>query len=287
MSGNLFTALIAVGAALAGTGCRRGTSPPLAKPAVAVDEALRSEHFAESLLKLGRAHLRGVTQFQVTPEGGSPEQIRTETDVWVDEHGNWRLVELNDHDGGREIVRHGRELAVALRYGKMLRRTAEDPEPLHLLAEGTGGPWAAWELVREVTTVDDFGTEIQAGRKVHVYNLTKDRNPRPAQPLGDPTDRRAWRRTLVPVTIEGKVTIDEVTHVPILAELRAHYTGTRHGPDGDKAITGSVEARASVEEIGTSPAITPPEAEDLPLRQRTVPEEKALLGGLPRSRGTP
>jgi len=54
---------------------------------------------------------------------------------------------------------------------------------------------------------------------------------------------------------------------------------------------GAIEVKTTVEEIGSSPTITHPEAEDLPLRQRTVPEEKALLGGLPRAappvRGAP
>jgi hypothetical protein len=54
---------------------------------------------------------------------------------------------------------------------------------------------------------------------------------------------------------------------------------------------GALEVRTSIEEIGQSPAIAEPEAEALAPRQRTVPDERALLGGLPRAparpRGTP
>ena len=62
--------------------------------------------------------------------------------------GNYRIVENNDRDGGREIVVRGRDLYVALRYGKMIRRAAEQPEPDQLLQEALGGPWAAWQILR-------------------------------------------------------------------------------------------------------------------------------------------
>ena len=57
--------------------------------------------------------------------------------------GNYRIVESNDRDGGREVVVRGRDLYVALRYGKMIRRAAEQPEPDQLLQQALGGPSAA------------------------------------------------------------------------------------------------------------------------------------------------
>ena len=78
--------------------------------------------------------------------GGAPLAVTTTTDVWLDRTGNYRLREENDHDGGREVILTGRELAVALRYGKMIRRVAEEPEPSRMLEEGLGAPWAAFEL---------------------------------------------------------------------------------------------------------------------------------------------
>lgn len=290
----LVAALLACGA-----GCNR-RQRPLTRPAAAVDEAVRPERFASALLHLGRAHFRGLTRFEATPEGAPAERVTTETDIWLDDNGNWRLVELNDKDGGREIVRYGHELAVALRYGKMIRRPAEDPEPQHLLEEAVGGPFAAWELLRDVSTVDDFGDETRDGRKVHVYKITKTRKP-PAPPAQlDYSDRRAWRRSLVAGFVDGTVAIDEATRMPLTVELRARYSMRRAanagagggdtragGTAGTIAMTGALEIKASVEEIGSSPPIARPEAEDLALRQRTVPEEKALLGGLPRSAPAP
>jgi hypothetical protein len=181
----------------------------------------------------------------------------------------------------------------------MIRRPAEDPEPQRLLEEGVGAPFAAWDLLRDVSTVDDFGDETRGGRKVHIYKLTKARKP-PEPPANvDFSDRRAWRRTLVAGSVEGTIAIDEATGLPLQVELRAKYTMRRAGTGAGGAagaagapgvvipLSGAVEVKASIEEIGSSPPIARPEAEDLPLRQRTVPEEKALLGGLPRSAPPP
>ena len=89
--------------------------------------------------------------------------------------------------------------------------------------------------------------------------------------------------------VEGTVSVDAATGVPLLAELRAAYT-MRRGAAGIP-MHGAVNVRASIEEIGQSPTIAEPEAENLAPRQRTVPDERALLGGLPRAperpRGAP
>jgi hypothetical protein len=268
------------------TACRSRRA--LTRPAAAVDLAVRTERMASRFRKLGRAHFRGVARFDAGPDGAAMKGVITETDVWIDDRGNWRLVELNDKDGGREIVRHDRELAVALRYGKMIRRPAEDPEPQRLLEEGLGAPFAAWDLLRDVTNVDDVGSDNRAGRKVHVYRLTKARRPaRPSRTV-DPVDRRAWRRTLVPDSIEGTIVIDDATGLALRTEIRAKYAmrrgdGNSRGGNTGTPMHGEIDVRTSIEEIGQSPVIARPEAEDPPLRPRTVPEEKALLGGLPRS----
>jgi len=293
-------AVLAAGTALLSGGCRR-QQRALTRPAAAVEDAVRPERLAAAFARLGRAHFRGTARFEAAPQGGAADAVTTETDIWMDNGGNWRLVELNDKDGGREIVRYGHELAVALRYGKMIRRPAEDPEPQHLLQEGVGAPFAAWDLLRDVSTVDDFGDEVHEGRKVHVYKVTKARKPPEPPAQVDFSDRRAWRRTLVANLVEGTIVIDEATHLPLQVEFRARYTMRRAGgaggasgaKDGSNAteagvpMAGLIKVKASIEEIGTSPPIARAEAEDLPLRQRTVPEEKALLGGLPRSAPAP
>lgn len=273
--------LVLLGAlAAAGGGCRGRR--PMTKPAAAVDDAVRPDRFAQSLRRIGRAHFRGFARLAAAPDGTPMEGVSTDTDVWIDDRGNWRLVEVNDKDGGREVVLHGRELSVALRYGKMIRRPAEDPEPQRLLEEALGAPWAAWDLLRDVSTVDDFGADASAGRPAHLYKVTKSKRPPDPAAAVDPADRRSWRRTLVPDVIEGSVLVDDGTGLPLRASFKAKYAMRRPGPGNGTPMHGIVDVRASIEDVGTSPVLAAPEAEDLPLRQRTVPEEKALVGGLPR-----
>ena len=285
-------AALLVAAMIAGAtgGCRqkRGVLTP---PGAAVDNALQSHRFAEGLRKLGRCHLRSTVHIAAGLDGGTTDNVTTDTDIWMDERGNWRLVDLNDKDGGREIVLHGHELAIALRYGRMIRRPAEDPEPLRLLAQGVGGPYAAWDLLRDVATFDDFGTDTLGGRKGHLYKVTKSAHPAAPVTKLEAGDRQAWRKTLTADKVEGTVMIDEQLGIPLLAEIHGAYTMRRAGQgegQGDGVpMHGAVDARVSIEEIGTSPSIAEPEAEDLASRQRTVPDERALLGGLPRAPARP
>ena len=231
--------LIALGLAVAGSGGCKGDGPRvLTRPAAVVDGAVRPDRFAPALLKLGAAHYRGVARFEAGPDGSPMEAVTTETDVWLDDHRNWRLVELNDKDGGREIVLHGRDLSVALRYGKMIRRAAEDPEPQHLLEEGIGAPFAGWELLRNVTTVDDFGGENRAGRKVHVYKLTKAPTIADNTGVTADSDRRAWRRTVVADVVDGAFVVDELTGLPLQVDLRARYSMRRPAPRGGSSTGG-------------------------------------------------
>jgi len=291
----LLAATVAVAAAAASAagglaGCRRndgaGAKPAPPPPDVEIDRAVAPDRFATALRKLGRAHFRATTKFEVTPAGGATDTITTDTDLWMDAAGNWRLVETNDKDGGREVVKHGKELGVALRYGKMIRRPAEDPEPQSLLEEGLGGPFAAWDLLREVAAIEDGGHGARAGRPAHTLKLSLAPKPRPPAATVDPRDRRAWRQTLVPSALEGTIAIDEGTGMPLAVTLRGKYAMKRGTDDGAGApFSGAVDVEAELDGIGTSPDIVAPEAEDLPLRQRTVPEEKALLGGLARTVG--
>src|SRR4029079_568197 len=131
----------AMSAALAAAGCKRDRNQgavPAQKVAVLAD-ALRPDAFAAALKRIGGAHFHATARFTVGPSGGTPSVVTTTTDVWVDRSGNYRFREQNDRDGGREVVLYGRELSVALRYGKMIRRVAEEPEPSRLLEEALVG----------------------------------------------------------------------------------------------------------------------------------------------------
>jgi hypothetical protein len=276
--------LLALPLALPGAfACSRGTDTESRRQAATLGEALQPGFFAAALRRVGGAHYHGTSRFAAgldTPGDG----VTTTTDVWVDRAGSYRILEVNDRDGGREVILTGRELAVALRYGKMIRRLAEEPEPTKLLEEALGAPFAAWEVVQPWAAVQPGGTQLIGGAKATEHRIaraaarTEDPSARPA-----PGGLRAWRAAVSVGELGGRVLVDDATGALMQVELTAKFTTKRDG----RPLQGSVDVRGTLSEVASVAPVQRPAAEDLALRQRTVPEQRELLGGLPSTRGLP
>ena len=166
---------------------------------VALAEALRPAFFAAALQARRRALPRHAALQRRAV--GAPRRRRHHDDRRVvDRAGNYRFREENDRDGGREVVLYGRELAVALRYGKMIRRVAEEPEPSRMLEEALGAPWAVFELAASRMhggrTLDGAATErLRAARAPTSFKLPPgDGAAVEATGAGAPlAGLRAWR----------------------------------------------------------------------------------------------
>jgi hypothetical protein len=235
---------------------------------------------AGAVRKLGGAHFHGTLRMAVAagtalPAADADGAITTTTDVWLDRTGNYRMVEANDHDGGREVILHGRDLYVALRYGKMIRRVAEQPEPDRLLQEGLGGPWAAWQMAAPAATVERAGTELLGGAKAVRYRVALADHPAAAPPA--PVGLRQWRGTVVVQKLQGQLWIDDASGALMKSELSVAFTGQRD----DQPVAGTLDVRTAIDgAASTAPIARPTAPEELALRQRIVPEQKELLGGL-------
>jgi hypothetical protein len=263
---------------LAASGCSRSAAPE-ARHTATLTEALRPAFFAEALRRAGGGHYHGTARFAAglaTPDDG----VTTTTDVWVDRARNFRVSETNDRDGGREVVLAGRQLFVALRYGKMIRRAAEEPEPTKLLEEAVGAPWAAWEIAAPWAAIESAASNT---------GVTEYRLARAAVRTEDPAAResqkglRAWRADAVVDRLSGRAVVDDATGALKELELSAAFTAKRDGRD----LKGTIDVKGALTDAGATAAVAPPEAEDLALRQRVVPEQRELLGGLPSTRLPP
>jgi hypothetical protein len=272
-------ALLALSLALATGACRRGPDAETRRRTATLAEALRPAFFAEALRRAGGAHYHGTARFAAglaAPDDG----VTTTTDVWVDRARNFRLSETNDRDGGREVVLVGRELFVALRYGKMIRRVAEEPEPGRLLEEALGAPWAAWEIAAPYAAISRAGS---------TGGQTEYRLSRATARTEDPAAReaakglRAWRGDVVVDTLAGRALVDDATGALREIELSATFTTKRDGHD----LKGAVDVRGALTDVAGTATVAAPPAEDLALRQRLVPEQRELLGGLPSTRTPP
>jgi hypothetical protein len=161
------------------------------------------------------------------------------------------------------VVRVGGELAVALRYGKFIRRPAQDPEPQRFLEEGVGAPSAAWDTVRRFVEV------VPAGSRA--FRLSQAADPRPTPAAATPL--RKWRETVEVQTLVGDARLDASGGLQSFS-LASRFRAVRDGTpiEGELAVAAIVDAVLA-------PVIMPA-AETLPARQRTILEERALLGGL-------
>jgi hypothetical protein len=272
---------IVLAAAGAAGGCKRDRNQgavPAQKMTVLAD-ALRPDVFAAALKRIGGAHFRGTSRFTVGPSGGTPNIVTTTTDVWVDRTGNYRFVEQNDRDGGREVVLYGRELAVALRYGKMIRRVAEEPEPSRLLEEALGAPFAVFDLVARRARVTRAGSELIGGARATVFEL------QPSDGVGSEPGRareglRKWRNNASIDGLSGRIVVDDATGALVRCDLTAKFA-----TDGEpKPVQGTVDVHTVLSDVAGTAPIEKPVAEDLAMRQRTLPEQRELLRGLGQAR---
>jgi hypothetical protein len=244
-----------------------------------LDAALAPTTIAASLRKLGGAHFHATAMFRVDAAGkkdandgskpASPSVVTTTTDLWMDKQGNFRLVESNDQDGGREVVRVGNEVAVALRYGKMIRRSTQDTESSRFLTEALGAPWAAWELARcqvEVERGNSGAHRLKLGPRL--VELPKG--------LSRAEGLRGWRETVDVKTLDGQVTLDAAGHAVRAFACKMSFVAVRAG----LPVEGAMDVVAAVDQAGAVADIVLPEADTLHPRQRTVLEERALLPGL-------
>lgn len=267
-------------------GCRSPGATVRRSPLETLDDALEPGRLAALLRKQGGAHVHASAAFHVdlahsasgTP--ASPPTITTTTDLWLDKKGNFRLQELNDQDGGRDIARVDNELAVALRYGKTVRRPAQDAESTRYLAEAVGAPWSCWEIVRRQVEVQ----AASAQPDTYTFHLG---SRKVAPPLGfAPAEGlRAWRASVTVKSIEGQVTLAPGSHLPLAFTCLADYQATRDAETGKtgetgEIIEGNVAVTLAVDELGKTADVVMPESEPLQARQRTILEERALLGGI-------
>jgi len=253
-----------------------------------LDEALRPDVFGRAIRRLGGAHFHGTARFAV---GAA---VTTTTDVWMDRSGNYRLRELNDQDGGRDVVVSGRELGVALRYGKMIRRVAEEPEPTRLLEEALGAPWAAFELSASAARVTKKAGELVAGAKATVYELGLDKAGEPVvlTPSRDghgarpALGLRGWRKDAAIQSLTGRVVVDDVTGAVVRSDFSFAFAAKAEGGP----VAGNVDVHSELSDVAAVAPIPRPEGpgvEELAMRQRLVPEQRGLLRGLPQAPAPP
>lgn len=100
-----------------------------------------------------------------------------------------------------------------------------------------------------------------------------------ALPAGFPAAQgvRKWRDSVQITSLAGQARLDAGGTLPLAFACKAGFRATRD----QLPIVGEVAVDATLADVGQVAPIAMPDAGTLPIRQRTVLEERALLGGLP------
>jgi hypothetical protein len=161
----------------------------------------------------------------------------------------------------------------------MIRRVAEEPEPSRLLEEAVGAPFAVFDLVARKARVARAGTELVGGARATVFELQPgDGAGSEAAPALD--GLRKWRNKASIDAVSGRVVVDDATGALVRCDLTAKFV-TAGDP---KPVEGAVDVHTLLTDVAATAPIEKPAAEDLAMRQRTLPEQKELLRGLGQTR---
>jgi hypothetical protein len=130
------------------------------------------------------------------------------------------------------------------------------------------------------------------GAKALEYKITRAA-ARADEPMALATDKglRAWRAGVVVNALTGRAVVDDASGALLQLDLTETFTTKRDGDDlvgsATHDLAGSVEVHGVLTDVSSTAAVTAPPSEDLALRQRTVPEQRELLAGLPSTRMPP
>lgn len=235
-------------------------------------ELLRATHLPSATLlgAVGAHKLTLKSHVAITAE--QPETLDEDTTLEVAGDGQFHLLHLNSRDYGQDVVLSGGNLFVRPRYGKYVRRPPEPGEPERLRDEALGTLAAYLDVVGFALEAKGGKATTAAGRPALEVALGQGAGKAPA--ASDDFPERKWRETVVPVSIEGSVTLDQATGVPLAADVHLRYKHTRAGQTVETALalTLAVEAGATVAAPAQGTWV------DVPVRERPVLERDQLLG---------
>jgi hypothetical protein len=167
----------------------------------------------------------------------------------------------------------------------MIRRVAEEPEPTRLLQEALGGPSAAYEMggarIQAVAGPEELVGGARAIRYVLTMAAGKTKQSKSAPPPAHLYGLRAWRAGAEVTSATGRAVVDDATGALMAIDLTVAFQAK--GEAGDEQ--GRIEVHTTLSDVASTPPIERPAAEELVLRQRTVPEAKELLRGLAETGG--
>lgn len=235
---------------------------------------------------LGAHTFKGTSSVLVTENGTTVRELKDETSIEYSENGQYHAVLANSQDYGREVYFLGGTLYLASRHQKFSKRPPSDEnEPARLTDEIAGAFAANLDLVAHAAEVSDRGVAQVAGRPARtiVFKLAPGEHRAPTEAL----PQRAWRESVAVSALQGQVSLDVETGVPLAGTLDATLGFSRDG----RRFQMTVAVTHAVADIGTPRTIEPPPEERVVVvaeHHREAMEREELLRGIaPPARKAP
>ena len=271
-------------------------SPPKESPFVDLDKASQGHdalfdalHLPHSWVssKLGAHKVQGTSKVVVKEGDVLLEEL--EDALFLDIDGEDRFVVTldNSKDYGRHAIYDGSSLYLRPRFGKYHARAPQsEDEASEIRSEMFAGATDYLDLFRNQIEVSDKGKQTLDGRAVRQVALKMAPEAREHEVPAKLSQHR-WRDTIEVQAIEGLVSLDAESGVPVSVEFKGSIKYTRD----KRRFEMLLRASRSISEIGHERAVAPP-AEELilriPARHRELAERDSLLQGIaPPARKAP
>jgi hypothetical protein len=258
---------------------------------------------AEAATRLGSHKLTGRTQFAWTMGEAAPDAgptgvgLTEDTALLQARGGDFQAKVENDHNQGFEAVWTGGEVFVRSRFGPFRKRRTDRSDPPRL-REQTSASLATVDQLARGLKLQLTGETAVEGRRALRYDVagTGARPQKAAQgdtpaiqwpepagaPKGTPpgpdpdTARRLslWEKEQ-PVEVDGSITVDAETAVPLAYDLQGTFrVAQQKGPPAELAVRATLKTTG----IGKDVAIQEPAYEPEPSVPHAVKDPLRFLG---------
>ncbi|HEY3359865.1 MAG TPA: hypothetical protein VGQ83_41830 [Polyangia bacterium] len=279
--------LLSIAVAALGGGCGSGGAP--AAPAAAgaappawlargtlgpaeVSAALGAPH-AELWRRLGPHRFEAKTKVRVSVPGQPADELEDEYLLEAGAGGRFHARHQNSRDQGFEHYVLDRDLYVRPRYGRFVRRRADEGEADRVRENAFGAVGALGDLVGRFAAGRSEGPVTAGGRPAVRVRLALAPTPRPL--AAAPEGARAWRATVAVQALAGTLDLDAASGLPLAANVTATFTFRQ----GDREVTAQLE-HASAVATGVDLPLAAPDHLTEPARRRYHVEQQQLLEGL-------
>lgn len=236
---------------------------------------------------IGAHKVEGSSKVQVKEGESLVEEL--EDTLLLDIDGEDRFIATldNSKDYGRHAIFDGQSLYLRPRFGKYHARAPQSEEEAGEIRDQVfAGATDYLDLFQNQIEVSDKGKQTLGGRAVRQVSLKMAPKARKHE-MPESLSQHRWRESIQVQAIEGLVSLDAETGVPLSIEFQGSIKYTRD----KRRFEMILEAKRTISDIGHERKVDAPEQDlvlRIPARRSELDERDQLLKGIaPPARKAP